>query len=250
MASTALRGGLGNAPRTLDKVAVLGNERLTAHAVAATTGLSKGADVSDVEIALLEQRVAAHPWIRSARVALLPTGTLIVEIDEREPRALLVPGAPGTTDDAFFVDAEGRAFVPVPVDAGATLPALVRAEQSPAAPEADLLARAVALADTLWASELPGLGVAGAPHRGLALALPAPDSAEGWVLHARRETSHATEGDAPGDLQVLLGREPLGDRLERLETLRNSDMPELAQASTIDMRFAEQAVLRDFRASR
>ncbi len=67
--------------------------------------------------ALMADRAQRHPWVRTASVRRLPTGTLRVAVEEREPVALvLVDGEP----DHFF-DAEGyampiRAAAPVVVD--------------------------------------------------------------------------------------------------------------------------------------
>ena len=76
---------------------------------------------------------------------------------------------------------------------------------------------------------------------GFEVVLPEPASQEGWVL---RE---------PTGYEVLLGRgtaAELDERLGRLGRLFAANPAQLDHASTIDLRFAEQAVLRSARTSK
>ncbi len=231
-------------PVTVDAIAVQGARRLRGSEVAAATGLARGARL-DALPEDLETRVAAHPWIRSARVALLPTGTLIVDVEEREPRAVLYSGDDGS---AHFVDAEGTAFAPVSADEvpdAAGLPALARASgatsASNEAQEAALLRDGLSLLAYVDGLTLAGLARPDEPHRGLRLLLPDPDGERGWVLRG-----------ADG-LEVVLGSDEVAtviERLDRVERLLGAALGELEQATTIDMRFAGQAVLRTASASR
>lgn len=54
--------------------------------------------------ALIADRVQRHPWVREAHVTRLPTGTLKIRVEEREPVALALTEA-GTP--AYYLDREG-----------------------------------------------------------------------------------------------------------------------------------------------
>ena len=222
-------------PATLESIAVQGTDRLTSEDVAWATGLARGSRLDELSEPELARAVAAHPWIREARVAVLPTGTLIIDVTEREARAVL-------RDDSgvHFVDERGIAFAVVGPDDGAQatgLPLVVGNES-----DADALQHALAIAARLGELTLPGFAQDGAPHRGLVLQLPSADAPrEGWVLRPERGP------------KVILGSDDVGtviDRLDRLERLLEAALSELEETTAIDLRFAGQAVLRTTSTSR
>jgi hypothetical protein len=237
-------------PAVLAAIAVQGNERLPGSAVAMATGLAKGSSLDAVADSFEEQveaRVATHPWIRSARIALLPTGTLIVDVEERQPRAVIREAVREAVREAkddswLFVDAEGVVFAPVTGHEAeaSTLPALAWSEPAAGGQEG-LLRDGLTLLTHLNSLSLLGLAWGEAPHRGLELRLPVAGSGRGWVLF----------GHAP-DLEVILGSEDVAtviDRLDRLERLLAAGLEEVGRSRMIDMRFAGQAVLQELRAS-
>ena len=242
-----------DSPAAVTAVAVEGTVRLTPAEVARSAGLSRGHPIDAFVPAQLAEDLTAHPWIRSARVAVLPTGTVILAVEERRPRAVLQrPGQPG-----IFVDAEGVAFAEVREQDHAEalrLPALAvlgdameggSVEDGPveagasgadaSAPAAIDLAEALGLLDRLEGMALPGLARDELPHRGLVLGLPAPGSPRGWVLRC-----------AGGAVVVLGGGHTatVAERLDRLERLLSAGLGELDRTKEIDLRFAGQAVLR------
>ena len=216
-------------PVTLESIAVQGTERLSSEDVARASGAARGSRLEELSEPELARAVAAHPWIREARVAVLPTGTLIIDITEREARAVL-------RDDSgvHFVDEEGIAFAVVGPEDGreaAGLPLIVGNDSDAASRQQGLT-----IAARLDELGLPGFARDGAPHRGLTLQLPrADDARKGWVLRPER-----------GPV-VILGSDDVTtvtDRLDRLERLLEADLGELEETTAIDLRFAGQAVLR------
>jgi cell division septal protein FtsQ len=240
-------------PVILDAIAVQGTDRLTSDEIATATGLSKGSLIDALTPAELEAQVSAHPWVRSARVALLPTGTLIVEVDERQARAVLrSPDASGEHTLLRFVDADGIAFARVALDEAAEaarLPALaLEAPDQKLSSESDpTRSQGLALLDLIDALDLAGFARAEQAHRGLELLLPASDPGRGWVLRRTDGSTEVILGD--GDVASV------NERLDRLERLLSAGLRELEAAESeaigsIDMRFAGQAVLRARSASR
>ena len=222
-------------PATLQSIAVQGTERLTSEDVAWATGLARGSRLDEISEPELMRTVTTHPWIREARVAALPTGTLIIDVTEREARAVL-------RDDSgvHFVDEEGIAFAVVQLEdeqAAARLPLLV-GNDSIAASRQQGLTIAARLAELA----LPGFAREDAPHRGLILQLPSANEArKGWVLRGEQGPEVILGSD---DVEVVT------NRLDRLERLLEADLGELEAVTAIDLRFAGQAVLRKTSTSR
>lgn len=224
-------------PSTLRTIAVQGTHRLSGAEVARTLMASRGEPIARLSREAIEARVRSHPWIRSARVALLPTGTAIVDVQEREPRAVLRRGE-GDAVRWHFVDREGVAFAPVDearAGEAAGMPALASADGDAGEPSRATLGDALTLLARLDALGLPGLANDERPHRGLALRLPGPDATRGWVL---TRDDGATEVILGGDADAVL------ERLDRLEQLLAAGLEELERTRSIDLRFAGQAVLR------
>jgi hypothetical protein len=196
---------------------VQGTARLTDAELAAAAGVAPGDDLRGITGAAVASRLARHPWVRRARAVRLPTGTLVVAVQEREARAVLAGSEP------HAVDAEGTPFAPVARDAFPELPRV--ASPVPAAPgePSPPLAAAIALAE-----RLAGLGLPPAEE----VVVGAGDDPRGSWLRLR--------GLAP---RFLLGRDP-DLALPRLARLVDSGPPQWLLAATVDLRFQDQAVLR------
>ncbi|MGH0028502.1 MAG: cell division protein FtsQ/DivIB [Myxococcota bacterium] len=211
--------GGSDASEPVRAIAVRGAERVALPDVAAATGIAGGAPLASVDAGAVARNLEAHDWIGRARALRLPGGTVVVDVDEREPVATVVLDA-----QRYAVDAEGEPFAPVDDDA---LPGLVelvaQGEVAPREPSPDL-ATAAGLA-----RRLPELGLA-----------------------APRQVRIAADGDplgfglllpAPG-AEVVLGREDLDARLQALARLLATRPDVAADAASIDLRFADQVVLR------
>ena len=200
-------------------IAVRGASRLTPAEVAAATGIPRGAHLADVEPEAVEQALETHDWIAAAHALRLPTGKLVVEVEEREALALLA-----IDERRFAIDASGAAFAELDAREETSLPRLLSSQPpEPGVPD-PLRAEAVQLSERL-----------------VALGLSAPD-----------EIRVAPQGDPEGislrlpglEGIVILGREDLDARLHDLATLLSLRPDEVHRAARIDLRFADQAVLR------
>ena len=201
----------------LRAIHVLGTTRLSDAEIRAAAGVARGDALRDVVASRVAERLTANGWVRSARVARLPSGTLLLALDEREPRAVLAGPEPRA------VDADGTPFARVAGEAFPELPRLVPAARvAPGEPSA-ALAAAIALAE-----RLAGLGLP--PARSVEIA--AEGNPEGQSLRLR--------GLAP---RFVLGGDP-EPALARLATFVAAAPPEALLAATIDLRFQDQVVLR------
>jgi cell division septal protein FtsQ len=209
------------ATRGLEAIHVRGLERLSGDEVAAATGLARGAPPSEVDPDAVVESLEAHPWVESARAVRLSTATLLVEVRERVPLAV---AAAGKDAALFFVDATGTPFAPVEASTSEGFPRLVPAAAVDPNEPSDALAAAVALAQ-----RLPAFGLA-VPAQ---VQIPAQEDAEGFVLHLTGLPA-----------RVVLGREDLDERLTGLARLLAANLTDVAEAASVDLRFADQAVLR------
>ena len=209
------------ATRSLEAIHVRGLERLSGDEIAAASGLARGARPSEVDPDAVVESLEAHPWVESARAVHLSTATLLVEVRERVPLAV---AAAGKDAALFFVDATGTPFAPVEASTSEGLPHLVPAAAVDPNEPSDALAAGVALAQ-----QLPAFGLA-IPAQ---VQIPAKEDAEGFVLHL-----------AGLSARVVLGRDDLDERLAGLVRLIAANLNEVAEAASVDLRFAGQAVLR------
>jgi cell division protein FtsQ len=202
---------------TLDSLAVQGARRVPAAEIARASGLAPGTPLADLDGESVAARLGEHAWVRQARLLPLPTGRLLLQVEEREPVAVLEGEPPRA------VDAEGTPFAPASEAAVADLPRLVaRGPRATGEPDADL-ARAAALARLLPARGLP------APEE---IGVAAPDDPEGLWLRL------------PGlPARFVLGRDDLDARLADLARLLEAELPDLATAGRVDLLFRHQAAL-------
>ena len=231
-------------PLRIELIAVQGNSMLSSHDVALATGVRPGEDGFAVETEAVRARLREHPWIRDAHVMRLPTGRLLVSIDERRPVAVLMTSTEAEAASTWrFVDASGTPFAPLdqraaqlPLDSeDRAWPRLRGGETLLDGQPHPELAAALALARQLSESPLPDLMAA---RDSLELHLPRPGDPQGWVIDAG--------DDRP---LVILGHEQVGERLARLEALLRSQIGEVRGATQIDLRFVDRAILRSSPAS-
>jgi len=204
---------------------VRGAGHLSASEIATATGIERGARLASVDPDAVAARLAEHPWVARARAVRLSTGPLVVEVVERVPAAVLVTGPSGHSTGALAVDVTGTPFAEAAPGALAELPRLERRGEVTRGESDPQLAEAVALGERL--SEL---GSGAAVH----VSVPEAGDADGFVVRL-----------PDLDARIVFGREDLDARVEKLATLLASRLPELAGAASVDLRFADQAVLRE-----
>jgi hypothetical protein len=239
-----VRAWWSGAPVAIEAIAVLGNHRLSGAEIASATGLAKGDPLRGLAEEEIQRRVAQHPWLRRVRVALLPTGTLVIEVEERREQAILrtdaqTSGALGAREPSealYLVDSDCVPFLHVdPTHAGELGPLLRLAGSREAIQAEGALCTALALGEAIGTH-----AIASRPDD-FELVLPEPGAREGWVLRA------------PGGHEVLLGNGNLDEqqlRLADVGRLFAANLVQLEQAQTIDLRFADQAILRSIGASK
>jgi len=85
-------------------VEVVGGERRTPDAVSAESGISVGSNVFALDLDAARAKILADPWISEATLARRLPGTILVQITERKPAALVALG------DMLLVTSQGEPF--------------------------------------------------------------------------------------------------------------------------------------------
>lgn len=213
------RGWIAGEPVRLEAVSIRGAGRVPLESIAAATGLEPGAPLAEIDVRSVERNLSDHPWIASARALRLPTGRLLVSVTEQVARAVVTGG-----DESFAVDAAGTPFARAEARDLATLPRLTPSDEVRVDQIDETLASAIALAYRLPEFDLP------VP---LELFIATASDPTGFSLRLP-------------DLQprVVLGRSDFDSRLAALARLLAAGLPELTGSEALDLRFADQAVLR------
>ena len=217
----------------LRAVAIEGTERAERAELRRLAALPDSVALSDVDPRLVADRLRRHPWVRSARVRRMPTGTLAVRVEERTPAALVVApdGRP-----RHYLDAEGFA-----------LPLPLQADGRPAAVyDVPLLRGAVPTPPPTRALDsAPVLGLLGA----LAAAPPDVDALVSELALARGGDATLTTPPVTGHpaLTVRLGVGGYAEKLRRLRAFYDQAvLPRPGHAfRVIDLRFDGQVVTRE-----
>jgi hypothetical protein len=89
-------------------------EHLTRDQVVGLTGVSTGDRLLTLDTDAVAARLAAHPWIASARVRRELPSTLVINVVERRAAAVVLMGGP------YLVDEAGHAFKPATLVSRAT----------------------------------------------------------------------------------------------------------------------------------
>ena len=223
------------APTRVHSIAVTGQQRLDAAQVASATGLVRSAFLENLNPLAIEQDLEAHAWIETAEVITLPSGQVLVKVEEREPSAILHPS---DGSSMMWVDRSGTPFALAQEneDNFSSTPRLIAADAF-APDEAHIpLAQAIALLE-----HIASPGDANAIFS--EVQLPAPKDLRGWLLRTRER-----------DLEVILGSwEPaenegserfrtLQTRLTKLRQVLAGNLSEGKLTGRIDLRFKDQAI--------
>jgi cell division protein FtsQ len=200
-------------------LAVRGAVRVAPAEIARASAVAAGTPLAGLDPQVVAARVARHPWIADARAASVAPDRLVVAVVEREPAAVA-----RLVGEDWLVDAGGTPFVPVAAQAASGLPRLAGAEDAAPGRPDERLAEGIAIARALRV-------------RGL------PDALEVSLADARPGVAPTLQLAEPAG-SVLLGTGELDAKLVRLAALLEARLPEVAAATSIDLRFGDRLVLR------
>ena len=217
----AARSWIGGEAVRLEAISVRGAERLNLSEIAESTGLPPGAEWASIDPRKVEASLIEHPWIADASAVRLPTGRLLIHVTEQIPRALVALAKPAQD---FAVNLQGMPFAPADNRVPPGLPRLIPSGAVERGTANERLAHAIKLAYRLPDFDLP---------------LPA----ELFISDEADPTGFALR--LPNlKPRIVLGHNHFDARLASLARLLETELEEVEGSETLDLRFADQAVLR------
>ncbi len=215
------RSWIGGEAVRLEVISVRGAEHLNLTEIAESTGLPPGAEWASIDPRKVEASLIEHPWIADASAVRLPTGRLLIHITEQIPRALVALAKPAQD---FAVNLQGMPFAPADNRVPTGLPLLIPSGAVERGSANERLARAIELAYRLPDFNLP-----------LPSELFISDEADPAGIAFRLPNLKP---------RIVLGHNHFDARLASLSRLLETELEEVEDSETLDLRFADQAVLR------
>ncbi|MEI7448416.1 MAG: FtsQ-type POTRA domain-containing protein [Desulfomonile sp.] len=208
----------------LRQVDVIGNQRLSRTEVVEASGMEGGINLLTVDLAEITSRLRRHPWIRSATVYRRFPGQLIVEIEERTPRAILA------AEKLYYVDEQAEFFTSLLPGEPVNFPlftGVVSEELKASGPEIQEMIRSgLGLLDQL---DRGGFGLDAVEISQIRLSMD-----DGLSLHTR------------GGQVVILGKGDFEQKMQRYGRLKKflTQRGEWHNARIINLDFEDRALVR------
>lgn len=107
------------------EIQVRGGEKVGGDEIVAMAGLRRGMNIWRIEPGTIEKKVAMHPWVRRVLVRRDFPRRIVIEVEERTPKAIVALGK------LYYVDADGLLFKEVGAGENVNFPLLtgLRTEQ-------------------------------------------------------------------------------------------------------------------------
>lgn len=86
------------------EIQVHAGERVGGNEIAAVAGLRQGMNIWKVDAAAIEQKIAKHPWVRRVVVRRDFPRRIVIDVEERTPKAIVA------ARQLYYIDADGVIF--------------------------------------------------------------------------------------------------------------------------------------------
>lgn len=202
---------------SVQEIRVRGGERVGGSEIVAMAGMNRGMNIWKVDPAAIERKVGRHPWVKRVLVRRELPRRVVIEVEEREAKAIVV------LDKLYYVDPDGFVFKEVEQGEKADLPMLTGLEQ------ADLTAQVHTTRQKIrQALQLADM-MAGGP-----LAISEIHFAQGGLVFYPMAYPVA----------VQMGWGEWQGKLERLERVLSMWKDRERQLASLDLSFRDQVVVR------
>jgi cell division septal protein FtsQ len=106
------------------EIQVRGGDKVSGNEIVTIAGLRQGMSIWKIELAGIEEKIAKHPWVRRVLVRREFPSRIIIDVEERTPRAIVV------IRKLYYVDSDGTVFKEVTAGENVKFPLLtgLRAE--------------------------------------------------------------------------------------------------------------------------
>jgi len=208
----------------LRQIEVIGNRHLSRAEVVEASELERGINLLTVNLAAITSRLKRQPWIRSASVYRRFPGQLIIEIEERTPRAILAAGK------LYYVDHQAEFFTRLLPGDTVDLPLFtgVNAEdlQSRASEVKEMIRRGLSLLETVERASL--------------------DLNAGSIAEIRIDPDEGLSLYTRSGQMIVLGKGEFDQKIQRYGRLRKFliQRGEWQSARIINLDFEDRAIVR------
>ncbi len=100
------------------EIQVRGGDKVGGSEIVAMAGLKHGMNMWKIDPAAIEKKVARHPWVRKVLARREFPRRVVIEVEERTPKAIVAMGK------LYYVDADGVVFKEVGADENVAFPLL------------------------------------------------------------------------------------------------------------------------------
>ena len=125
-AAASLRDFVLHSPYfSLREIQVRGGDKVNGHEIVAMAGLRRGMSIWSIDLTSIEKKIAGHPWVRRVSVRREFPRRVVIEVEERTPKAIVA------LRKLYYVDRDGMLFKEVGPGEDVKFPLLtgLRAEQ-------------------------------------------------------------------------------------------------------------------------
>lgn len=149
------------------EIQVRGGDKIGGSEIVAMAGLSQGMSIWKIDAERIEKRVGRHPWVKRVLVRREFPHRVVIDVEERSPKAVVIMGK------LYYVDSEGFVFNEVGEGEKADFPLLTGLRQAELASSAYLtrqkIQEAMRLSDLMGRSSLPLSEIHFSPGGGIIL---------------------------------------------------------------------------------
>ncbi|HBD07482.1 MAG TPA: hypothetical protein DCZ69_04415 [Syntrophobacteraceae bacterium] len=210
---------------SVEEIETVGLKRLQRDELLQQVGLAQPISILRVRTALVARRLQAHPWVHTALVRIEPPRRVVLEVEEREPMALV------HNQGFFLMDNHGQLFLQVKPENYQQLPLFTGFA------DAHLKLGATLPEDTLMT---------------LRNLLGALEQFKGWLPLADLSEIRWQDGDGVtlyttrGAIPIHLGSDSFVEKLKRLQTVQKviSERQWWDMVKTIDLDYPRQAYIK------
>jgi cell division protein FtsQ len=86
------------------EIQVRGGDKVNGNEIVAIAGLHQGMSIWKLELARIEKKIAKHPWVRRVLVRREFPSRIIIDVEERTPKAIVA------VRKLYYVDSDGTVF--------------------------------------------------------------------------------------------------------------------------------------------
>lgn len=206
----------------VDSVEVVNNSRVDSGKVIALSDIETGESMFSLDLPLIGGRIEENPWIATARVERIFPRKLVIEVREREPRAIVNLGY------LYYVDGDGEVFKLLDTDDSLDFPVITGIERKEMLNDGDRVRkRLLGCMDLL--RELEGRRYFNLED----ISELHSDPRKGLTLFTYR-----------GGIPVFMGKGDFGSKLARLEKVYKEIEPSLLALKYIDLNVADRVIVK------